>query len=40
MPSPITQETHQTLTLKIPKHLKQPKEKDEELKTQKTPGAT
>ena len=26
--------------IKIPKHLKQPKEKDEDLKTQKTPGTT
>ena len=26
--------------LKIPKHLKQPKEKDEDLKTQKAPGTT
>ena len=38
--SPITQETLQTLTLKIPEHLKQPKEKDEDLKTQETPGTT
>ena len=40
LPCPITQETLQTLTLKIPKHLKQPKEKDEDLKTQKAPGTT
>ena len=29
-----------TPDIKIPKHLKEPKEKDEDLKTQKTPGAT
>ena len=28
------------MTLKFPKHLKEPKEKDEDLKTQKAPGAT
>ena len=28
------------MTLKFPKHLKEPKEKDEDLKTQKAQGAT
>ena len=40
LPSPITQGTLQTLTLKIPKHRKQPKETDEDLKTRKRPGTT
>ena len=40
LPSSITQETLETLTLKIPKHLKQPKGKDEDLKTEKAPGTT
>ena len=40
LPSPITQGTLQTLTLKIPKHLKEPKEKDGDLNTQKTPETT
>ena len=40
LPSPIIKETLQTLTLKTPKHLKEPKEKDEDLKTRKAPGAS
>ena len=38
LPSPITQETLQTLTLKIANNLEEPQEKDEDLKTYKAPG--
>ena len=40
LPSPIRQETAQTLTLKFRKHQKQPKEKNPHLKMQKIPETT